>query len=225
MFTAFRALFKSKLFTAVLFSLLVVSFIGLGIRGSTQGGGSVSNWVIKSGDRAVDASEFKRRFDAEKKQLEQQNGPISIEQVALNGLDQQVLHVMAGQESISALSQKQGIQASDAQVATELRKNTALFNQITGQFDQQAYAERLAENGMTPTIFEGLLRDDLTNQHLASGMAAGLRAPRIATAWIGAYYLEQRTVSMFVLDPSMVAKPAQPTDAELAAFLKANAAR
>ena len=225
MFAAFRALFKSKLFTGALFSLLVVSFIALGISGSNQGGGGVSNWVIKSGNRAVDAPEFKRRFDAEKKQLEQQNGPISIEQVAINGLDQQILHVMAAQESISALSQKQGIQASDAQVATELRKNTALFNQITGQFDQQAYAQRLADNGMTPTIFEGMLRDDLTNQHLASGIAAGLRAPRIATAWIGAYYLEQRTVSMFVLDPSMVAKPDQPTDAELAAFLKANAAR
>ena len=211
MFAAFRALFKSKLFTGVMFGLLVVAFIGLGIRGSSQGGGSVSNWVIKAGSRTVDAPEFKRRFDAEKMQLEQQNGPITIEQVALNGLDQQVLHVMAAQESLSALTQKIGISASDAQVAAELRKNTALFNQVTGQFDQQAYAQRLSEAGMTPAIFEGLLRDDLSNQHLAAGLGAGLRAPRIFTAWIGAYYLEQRDVSMFVLDPSNVAKPPPPT--------------
>ena len=222
MFAFIRKLSKSW-FAVVLFSILIVSFAVWGIRDAFTG--SVDNWVIKAGPRTVSAPEFKRRFDIQKRQLEQQNGPISIEMAATNGLDQQMLSALAAQEALSALIAKSGLRVSDAQLAAELRKNTALFNQVTGQFDQTAYEQRLAQEGMTPALFEGLVRDDLAAQQLVAGLAFGLRAPRIYTAWIGAYALEQRDVSLFSLDPSMVPRPAPATDAELADFLKNNAAR
>ncbi len=225
MFAAFRGLFKSRVFTVVLFGLLLVAFVALGVQSGGTGGGGVSNWVVKAGSRTVSAPEFKRRFDAQKRELEQQNGPISIEMAATNGLDLQMLRAVAGQEAFAALMQRAGIRISDAQVAAQLRKNTALFNPVTGQFDQQIYAQRLGEQGLTPAGFETLIRDELSADQLVSGLAYGLRVPRIYTSWIGAFALEQRDVSLFVVDPSMVPRAAEPTDAELAEFLKANAAR
>jgi peptidyl-prolyl cis-trans isomerase D len=224
MFAAFRGLFKSRIFTVLLFGLLVIAFAIVGAQTSAPGVG-VSSWVIKAGSRTVSAIEFKRRFDDQKRQMEQQNGPISIEMAAINGLDQQMLRALAAQESLSALIAKAGIHTSDAQVAKELRKNPELFNSVTGQFDQDAYQQRLVQAGLTPAVFEGLMRDDMAAQAMVSGLAAGLRAPRIYTSWIGAFALESRDLSLFTLDPGMVPRPAPATDAELATFLKENAAR
>ena len=222
MFAAIRALSKSW-FAVVLFTLLIVAFALFGIQDVFKG--AVDNWVIKAGSRTVSSAEFKRRFDTQKRQLEQQNGPISIEVAAMNGLDQQMLKAIAAQEAFAALIAKAGIRVSDVQVAAQLRKNPALFNPVTGQFDDQIYAERLGEQGLTPPVFENLIRDEIAADHILSGLVTGLRAPRIYTAWIGAFALEARDISLFTVDPSMVAQPAAATDAELETFLKANAAR
>jgi peptidyl-prolyl cis-trans isomerase D len=222
MLTAFRRFSKSWI-AVVLFVLLIASFAVFGI--SDVFTGRMDNWVVKAGDRTIGSIEFKRRFDLQRRQLEEQNGPIPLEMAAANGLDRQVLAAVASQEALSAMIERAGIRISDAALAAELRKNTSLFNQVTGQFDQEIYTARLQEQGLTPAVYEGFIRDEKAAQQLVSALAFGLRAPRISTAWIGAYALEERDVSLFMLDQNMVPRPAAATEAELEAFLKANAAR
>jgi peptidyl-prolyl cis-trans isomerase D len=222
MLTAFRRFSKSW-FAAGLIALLVVSFAVFGL--SDIFTGRLDNWVIKAGGRTIGSVEFRRMFDEQRRQMEQERGPITLEDAVAGGLDQQMLAAVAAQESMAALIEKAGIRVSDAQVAAELRTMTALFNQVTGQFDPEIYQTRLAEQGLTPAMFERSIRDQKAAEQLVSALAFGLRAPRISTSWIGAYALEERDVALFALNPTMVPQPAAATEAELEAFLKENAAR
>lgn len=222
MLAAVRRFTKSWIAIGIL-GLLIISFAVFGI--SDVFTGAVNQWVVKTGDRTVSSTEFRRMFDEQRRQMEQQRGPITIEDAVTNGLDQQMLAAVASQESMSAIIERAGVRISDAQVAAELRTMSALFNQVTGQFDQEIYLQRLAEQSLTPAQFERSIRDQKAAEQLVSALAFGLRAPRIATAWIGAYALEERDLSMFALDPSMVPRPAPATDAEMETFLKENAAR
>ncbi len=217
-----RAFSKSWLAGGLLL-LLVVAFAVTGMNDVFTG--AVDNAVVSAGKHKIDANEFKRRFDAQKRDLEQQNGPISPEMIVAGGLDVQVLRALAGQESLAELARRMGLHGSDEQIAAELRKSQALFNPITGKFDPEIYASRLAEIGTTPAAYETLLRDEIATNHLLTGLAMGFRAPRIYAASIGAFAVEQRDVAYMVIDPSMVARPAAPTDADLATFMQQNADR
>jgi peptidyl-prolyl cis-trans isomerase D len=217
-----RALSKTWL-VAGLMLLLVVAFAVTGMNDVFTG--AVDNAVVRAGAHKISAAEFKRRFDNQKSELEKENGPISPEMILASGLDIQVLRSLAAQESLAELARRIGIRASDAQVAAELRKSQALFNPVTGKFDQEIYTSRLAEIGMTPATYEALLRDEIATQHLFTGLAIGFRAPRVYAASIGAFALEQRDLAFIVVDPNMVARPAPPTDAELTTFMQQNAAR
>ena len=217
-----RALSKSW-FVGGLLLLLVVAFAVTGMNDVFTG--AVDNAVISAGKHKIDGAEFKRRFDAQKRDLEQQNGPISPEMIVAGGLDVQVLRILAGQESVAEMARRMGLHGSDEQIAAELRKSQALFNPITGKFDPEIYASRLAEIGTTPAKYETLLRDEIATNHLLTGLAIGFRAPRIYAASIGAFAVEQRDVAFLVVDPSMVARPAAPTDADLATFMQQNADR
>lgn len=217
-----RALSKSWLVGGLML-LLVVAFAVTGMNDVFTG--AVDNAVVRAGSHKVDANEFKRRFDNQKRELEQQNGPITPEMILAGGLDVQVLRSIAGEESIAEMSRRMGIRASDSQVAAELQKSQGLFNPVTGKFDPEIYAQRLAEAGLTPAVYESMLRDGIANQHLLTGLAIGFRAPRIYAASIGSFALEQRDLAFIIVDPNMAPRPAAPTDADLTAFMQQNAAR
>lgn len=217
-----RAFSKSWLAVGLLL-LLVVAFAVTGMNDVFTG--AVDNNVVSAGKHKISASDFKRRFDSQRSELEQQNGPITPEMILASGLDAQLLRALAGQESVAELARRMGLTGSDAQVAAELAKSQALFNPVTGKFDPEIYAARLAEIQTTPATYEAMLRDEIATNHLLTGLAMGFRAPRIYAASIGAFALEQRDVAFMVVDPDMVARPAAPTDAELATFMQQNAAR
>lgn len=217
-----RAFSKSWLVGGLML-LLVVAFAVTGMNDVFTG--AVDNAVVSAGSHKVDANEFKRRFDDQKRELEQQNGPISPEMILAGGLDIQVLRGIAGEQSVAEMARRMGIRASDSQIAAELQKSQGLFNPVTGKFDPEIYAQRLAEAGLTPAIYESMLRDGIANQHLLTGLAIGFRAPRIYAASIGTFAVEQRDLAFFIVDPGMLPRPAAPTDAELNAFMQQNAAR
>ncbi|MGE5566710.1 MAG: peptidyl-prolyl cis-trans isomerase, partial [Parcubacteria group bacterium] len=77
----------------------------------------------------------------------------------------------------------------------------------------------------TPAMFERYMRDDMAQQQMTAAMASGLRMPRAYGALGAAYVMESRDATFFLVDPRMVPPPAQPTDAQLEAFMKANAAQ
>lgn len=181
----------------------------------------------------MSAIDFKQRFDNYRKAMEQQNGTtLTPDQAVEQGVDRQIVQELVLQESLAAALHKMGVAPSDKLVAdtvheqmSQLPPTTRPFDPITGKFDSRAYATLMQQNGLTPETYEASLRDEIAQTHFFSAIADGLKAPRIYAALQGAYLLEAREVSAFVVNPSTVQRPNPPTDAQLTAFMKENADR
>ena len=223
MLAATRKFAKSWV-AAVLIGLLVIAFAVTGMNDVFRG--NFSDAVIVAGSRKVSAAEFRREFDNARKNAEQQMGqPVTTEFAVENGLDRQVIDAVLVREAFAELMSKMGLRASDKLIAAEIQKIPAFFDQITGKFDKNTYEQRLAENNLTPELFDRGLRDEIANNHLGSAMVNGLRVPRAYGALGAVYELEDRDIAYFAIDPRSVPAPAAPTDAQLTQFMNENAAR
>ena len=116
-----------------------------------------------------------------------------------------------------------GVRPSDSQVLGEISKAPRFYNPVTGVFDRDAYKTFVQGLGLTESEFENILRDQVAQTQFISAVATGLRAPLLFSALQAAYDNEGRSFSDFVLPPTSVPAPAQPTDAEIAAFVKDHA--
>jgi len=223
MLSAIRSFAKSWV-AAVLIGLLIISFAVFGItdvfRGHKSGG------VIVAGSRTVQAADFRREFDDARRRAEQQFGqPVSAELAASSGLDRQILQALATRESFAGLLYKMGITPSDKLVAEQIAKIPAFSNPVTGRFDKQQYVSRLAQNELTTAKFEASISDDLAEQHLVAALMSNLLAPRAYASMAAVFSLESRDIGYLLVEPGSVPRPAAPTDAQLTAFMKENAAQ
>ena len=225
MLAQIRAFAKSPVAT-VLLSILLVSFVIFGIRGvATQVG--AADEVVKVGSRPpVTSQMFKDQFNYFKTQVEQQNQrEISIQEAVANDLDRRAVDEIAISESFADLMAREGLRPSDQLVIDKLRANPRLFNPITGQFDKKIYAQLLEQNHVTAAQLEGGMKDEITERQFQAGLAGGLRAPLIYSALQAAYIKEGRNFKWFVVSPKILGPPVKPTDDQLNAFIKQNAAR
>ena len=223
MLTALRAFAKSWV-AAVLIGLLIVAFAVFGIRDVFRG--HVSDAVVTAGSRSVSAADFRKEFEDARRRAEQQMGqPVSAEFAAANGLDRQVLQAMATREAFAGLLHRIGVRPSDKLVVDQIAKIPAFFDPVSGRFDKKQYLQRLAQNDLTADKFESTLRDEMAEQHLVGALMNSLLIPRAYSAMAAIFALENRDISYLSVDPTNVPQPAPPTDAELTAFMKENAAQ
>lgn len=224
MLAAIRAFAKSP-FAWVLFGALVVAF------GMFSNVGDflkpiAGDWVVMAGSEKVTGRQFKSLFDRVKRQQEGQTGQtITVEQVLEAGFDKRMLQGLEAQVTMAALFKRLGLQPSDELVRQQIRKQTDFFDPISGVFDKATYTRLLAENGFTPKTYDEQLRAEIANDHFSIGMVQGLRLPRTFAAVRGAYALEMRDLTYFTIDAKSVGAVPPPTEEQLAAFLKENAAR
>lgn len=222
---AFMRKFAKSWLALLLFVPLLIGFAVFGVNKDILSGGP-QTYVIKAGKRTVSPYDFKREFDSYKEQLEQRfQQPITVELAQQQGLDRRVLEELAFRESLDELLARMGLRASDKMLTDELRKAPVFFDQVTGRFDEAKYASALREKGLTPTVFEGILTDEMRRNQFISASVAGLRAPRAYSAIGGLFALEQRDLAYFTVTPASVGPIAQPTEADIAAFVKQNAAQ
>lgn len=223
MLAAIRSFAKSWA-AALLIGLLIVSFAIFGIRDVFQP--HAANLVVQAGGREVSGVEFRREFDNWRRSAEQQAGQaITPEMAAQNGIDRRLLDEVALRASFGALLEKIGLRPSDKLLTSEIQKEAAFFDPVTGRFDRKLYASRLAEAGLTPAAFEAQARDDVAQGHLVTAIASGFRTPKAYSALVGLYAREARDVAYFPVDPKDVAQPPAPTDAQLTQFMTENAAQ
>ena len=222
---AFMRKFAKSWLALLLFVPLLIAFAVFGVDKDTLSGGPAT-YVIKAGSRTVGPFDFKREFDSYKEQLEQRfQQPITVELAQQQGLDRRVMEELAFRESLDELLSRMGLRASDRTLTEELRKAPVFFDQVTGQFDEAKYASALRDKGLTPAVFEGILTDEMRRNQFISAAVAGLRAPRAYSAIGGLFALEQRDLAYFTVTPASLGPIAQPTEADIAAFVRENAAR
>ena len=209
----------------ILLGILAIAFVGWGINGTRQTG-NISNTVISAGSHTITPDVFKRYFQNALQDYEKQSGQqLTALEAVQHGSDVQLLQGLAADEAFAELTSRIGVRPAPGLIIDELRKQTAFFDPITGKFDQNAYQQKVAELQMTTTQFESQIRDQIARDQLATGLAAGLKAPRTLGAIVADLELESRTLSYFTLDAHNVDQPAIPTDAQLMDYMKQNAGR
>ncbi|HEX4180806.1 MAG TPA: peptidyl-prolyl cis-trans isomerase [Caulobacteraceae bacterium] len=224
MIAAIRAFAKSW-FARILLSVLILSFVIFGV-GSFRDvfRSKINNAVITAGSRQISTDQFKRMFDNYIRSAEQQSGQqVTMQEAVAQHVDTRVLQEVATQEAFAEFLTRSGLNPAGALIVDALRKQPAFFDQVSGRFDKTAYQQKLAENQLTPALYESILADEIAQNQLQSGVQAGFKAPLTYEAVIAAFELESRSLSYFLIDPRKLPQPAPPTDAQLQAFLTQNA--
>jgi len=224
MIAAIRKFAKSWL-AVVLFGLVIISFVVAGI-GTNLLQGPVSSFVVKAGSRTVTPADFKRDFEKYRASLEQRfQQPISNELAVAQNVDRRMLEELALRESFHEMLARIGLRASDKMFNEQLRQETAFFNPVSGEFDPERYKSRLAEASLTPASYKAILSDEMRRSQFIAAATSGFSAPRAYTAMFAVLGLEQRDLAHFVIDPRSIGTIPPPTDAEIQAFVKQNAAQ
>lgn len=230
MLAGFRSFAKSPL-AIVLFGLLIVSFAVFGISDVFKG--PRISGVVAAGSRTVSPEDFKTRYENYRKGTERQTGEaLTPDQAVERGIDRQILQEVSLQESIAEVIRRFGIRPSDKLVGNIVREQMSSlpptqrpFDPITGKFDPRMYEAVLAQAGLTPDSYQASLSDEIAQTQAFSAVGNGLHAPHIYAALQAAYGLESRNLAAFAINPASVEAPANPTDAQLTAFMKENAER
>ena len=225
MLSFFRSMAKSKLVWIVLFVPVMAGMMTIGsVRQDLGGLFTPKDAVIQSGGRTYTSDDFKREFDAYRRQATQSGQQITPDDAVAQGLDQRMLQAFSERESLAELMARMHVQPADKLVVDQIAKVKAFFDPISGKFDQKTYVQVLAQNQLTPAQFEKSQRDELAYTQLASAEAAGLKPPRLYGALVGDYQYEARDLSLFALKPEVLGKEPTPTDADLTKLMKDNAA-
>ena len=219
MISLMRNFTKSWIFQGVLI-LLMASFAIYGLR-DVFGPHSV-NTVISAGKRDFSADEFKHAYEQNKQRIAEQNPNVNFtpDQFVAEGQHLIMIDQLASQIGFNAWLDTLHIVPSKALIGHQLRNEQAFFDPVTGHFDKETYHRLLAQNGTDPKAFERRLADEIATAQYGDAALSGLKAPRIAAVVDAAFATQTRDASLFLLSPETVAKPAQPTDADLQAFYK-----
>ena len=225
MLSFFRSMAKSKLLGVALGLPLLAGLLTIGnVRSDLSGLFTPKDAVIQAGSRIYTSDDFKREFEAYRRQMAQQNQQITPDDAVTQGLDQQMLQAFGQRESMYETLHKIGVWPSDKLVVDQIAKVKAFFDPVTGRFDQKTYLQLLAQNQLTPAVFEKSQRDELAYSQFMTAAAAGLKPPRLYGALVGAYLYENRNLTLFGLKPDVLGKEPDPTDADLMKLLKEHAA-
>ncbi|MGV9006109.1 MAG: peptidyl-prolyl cis-trans isomerase [Brevundimonas sp.] len=225
MISVFRNFAKSK------WAIGLIILLGLGLL--VTGGSQVDilanmgpKHVISAGDRSVDQVQFRGDFERIRNNLQEQAGrPVSIEDMITENIHLRFLDSQTQRLGFLEWAWKAGIRPGKALVLKQIRQAPVFFNQVTGQFDDDAYKAALAAQNVTPAQLEQEFRDQYASNHFDAAVFAGARLPRIYGALVAGQALETRDGRLFNVTQAMAGTSPRPTDAQLTTFMNENADR
>lgn len=208
--------------------VLVFLLLGVGTGGRLPDilNGARTDAVVSAGAHLVTGTDFRKIFDQQKQRLEQQSGQtFAYDFLVKNGFDQNILNGIAQDEAESEMLRRAGIVPAPELIDDIIKKIPDAFDRVTGKFSETQFRQLLALQGLTVKQVTEEFRDQLAQQEFGGAVADGLQTPRAFAAIQAAAGLQNRDISYFVLSASTVPQPHPPTDAQLLAFERANAAQ
>lgn len=224
MISHFRNFAKSPWALAIV-GLVAISFVVVGTQADIFASLGPRH-VIKAGDRSLDQAQFRSDFDRVRENYQEQSGqPVTVEDLVGANVHVQYLESQTQRLAFLDWSWRVGIRPGKELILKQIRQAPAFFNQITGQFDEEAYRTVLAAENLTPAMLEQDFRDQYAQNHYAAALFAGARVPRIYGAVIANSALERRDGRWFTVTQEMAGTAPAPTDAQLTAFMGENEAQ
>ena len=227
MLRAFRRV-RSSWIVVGLLGLIMLAFVvtGVGTRGVGGMGqmGQGPEHVATIGGETLTTTEVTERLNRALNAMREQTPDLDMATFVRTGAVDDLLNQLIMSKVMLAFGAKEGLAVSKRQIDGEIASIPA-FRNAAGYFDKDVFLSALAQAKVT----EGQLRDDfrlqIVQKQLLLPIAVGPKVPETMARVYAGLLLETRTGSIGLVPVQAVGGGAPPTDADVAAFFKANAAR
>jgi peptidyl-prolyl cis-trans isomerase D len=142
---------------AIIFlALFSLTFFGIGDYITTR----TDTWVAKVGDEEIAPEQFRQRFQQWRQDMRQRMGDaVDARMLDQPAFRRQILDQMVDEALLRQANERMGIVVPASRLRSEIVSIPAF--QVAGQFNQQSYLSVLANQGMSPAMFDRRLRDDI----------------------------------------------------------------
>lgn len=201
-----------RLMQLILLVLIVPSFVFFGVQGYERMSQNTQS-VAKVGGQPISQGELDNAQRDQLARMRQTYGG-AIDAAAFDTPEAraQTLDGLIGQRVLMLQAQRQSLGTSDRQLQETIMAIPAL--QEDGRFSADRYQALLAQQGMTPVVFEQRLREDLSMQQQSSAIENSVIVPKRVVDRFAAIVNQRRDVQAATLKVAdYVAKVKLPADA------------
>lgn len=202
--------------------LIALSFAVWGVGDFLSARIQADDKPIEVGEASVSASDLAQQIRQEIQRLSPMfGGRLTPELAKQFGMVDQVVNRVVAETAIDALALDLGIGASTNVIAQSVHSQEA-FQNAGGQFDPAVYEAVLRNAGMTPRLYEELLRDDIRRRQVVSAVTAGVGTPDALVERLYAWRNEKRVAETIILTGENIPPVGEPDEAELQKFYEGN---
>jgi peptidyl-prolyl cis-trans isomerase D len=216
----------TKVMQFLLFLLIFPSFVLFGLEGYNRFK-EKGEAVAKVAGRDILQSEWDAAHKREVDRLRQQMPTLDPKLLDSPAARYATLERMVRDRVLAAAAEQSKLVTSDQRLTRELQRNEliAALRGPDGKLDMARYRQLVGAQGMSPEMFEANVRADVSSRQVLAGLGGtSFATPAQARVSLDAY-VEKREVQVGRFSPSDYASQVRPTDAELEAYYKSNAAQ
>ncbi|MBI5274952.1 MAG: SurA N-terminal domain-containing protein [Burkholderiales bacterium] len=213
----------TRVMQLVLFLLIFPSFVLFGLEGYNRMQ-EKGETVARVDGRDITQADWDNDHKREVDRLREQMPNLDVKMLDSPEMKYATLERMVRDRVLDAAAHEERLTASDNRVAREIHRNplVAQLRGPDGKLDMARYKAMLAQQGMTPELYEKQMRADLSARQVLAGLGnSAFATPAIVDAALGAYY-QKREIQVAVFSPADFMAKVSPTDAEVGAFYQSN---
>ncbi|MFZ2999179.1 MAG: SurA N-terminal domain-containing protein [Undibacterium umbellatum] len=181
--------------------------------------------IAKVAGAPITQAEFDQALRDQLDRMRQMYGP-QFDAKMLNTLEarQSILDEMIDRKAIAGEIAVKKLTIADATLQDKIATSPGMLK-ADGHFNNEEYTRVLAQQGMTPLMFEQRLRQDMVLQQLLAPVQAGAFVPKTVAERFSAINEQEREVQMLMYKPGDFADRVKITDEMLKAYYEKNSAQ
>lgn len=195
---------------------LALSFVVWGIADVFRG--TTDTNVFTLGSTAVPVEAFRQEY-----QDATRGAGVVLPPDQAKAMGQRVLDTMALRTALDIMADKLGLTITDARLQQQIQTIGA-FSGPTGTFDHDKFVNVISQHGYTEAGFVARSRQDAARTQLIRAVEGGFQLPPDYMRAIFGYIEERRAAEFVTLTADSVGPVPPPSDAVLAAYVKAHPA-
>ena len=227
MISLIRSFFQSKIgvgLTLAFLALVALAFAASDITGSSFGGIAGGDRAASVGGETIGTGELSQAVSNAFEGARQQDPGLTMQRFVASGAIREVLDSMIDRSAIYAFGQDVGIRASDALIGSELAKIPAFLGP-DGRFNEGLYRQVLAQQRLSDAQVRDDIAQGLVAKEVLVPVAFGAVAPRELAHRYAELSRERRKGAIGFVPAEAFAPRTAPSEAALAQYYRANAAR
>lgn len=208
----------------ILFFFLIVAFAAWGIEDMLRQGFSKTGPAMTVGKEEVSQREFEGQYQRMIRNLQDRlSRQFDYETAKSLGFVDALIAEIQSEKIFAQEARARGLVVADA-IAREQIVSDQNFRGADGRFDSATFRQALQNAGLTEAGYVAAIKGSFARNYLVAGIAQFESVPKALADRLFTYRNEFRAAEVLTIPTASIKVPA-PTDEQLAAYLKANAAK